>query len=277
MESKYQVTYKLSDDKEPSVQSDTFQESAASLSDLEPYKYGESSSKHDRERKKRWTRIILTGLSAILIGTSFGLLLLFIFSHDEDLPVTEQPDKNAAMEDPETDTSSTQDNQEIALSVLSGYVIQAGVFQSLEQAELTQEALTEQGHPSVVWETETDYRIFLGVYQSEGEAKQVGEQLTESGLEVYAREWQSSEGTANLADEEEWLNEFQALWQQSISGYTDEVEQAWNDWLNVDQTNLSDNTQQFYQDIDSTLQQLNAEQLSYYLLVLWHHYDHLIK
>ncbi|WP_440895996.1 SPOR domain-containing protein [Amphibacillus sp. Q70] len=275
MESKYQVTYKLSDDKGPSVQSDTFQESAASLTELEPYKYGENSSKHDRDKKRSWIRIVLTALSAVLIGTSFGLLLLFIFSHDEDVPVTEQPNKNTTAEDSSSDAAATEDNQKIELNALSGYVIQAGVFESLEQAELTRETLVTQGHPSIVWETETDYRVFLAAYQSEGEAKQAGEQLAESGLEVYAREWQSNEGAANLAGEEEWLNEFQDLWQQSFSGYTDEVEQAWNNWLNIDQTDLSDHTQQFYQDVESTLRQLNDEQLPFYLLDLWNHYHHL--
>ncbi|MBU5593602.1 SPOR domain-containing protein [Amphibacillus sp. MSJ-3] len=276
MESKYQVTYKLSDDRKPFTNEDTFQESAASLTEIEPYKYGKNSSKFDRERKKRWSKIFLTGLSAILIGTGFGLLLLFIFSYDEDTSVMEQAKSHPVKEETPSDLSS-QANPEVELGDLSGYVIQAGAFQSMEQAELSQEILTSQGYPTVIWSTDTDYRVFLAIYQSEEEAKQMGIELADKGLDVYVREWQTDTGKIKLASEEkDWLIEFETLWQQSLSGYSTELDQAWQNWLTIDQEKLSAPSQQFRQSVDLQLEEMTNDQLAYDLLVLLNDYHQMI-
>src|SRR5699024_9208081 len=239
-----------------------------SLSEVETYKNGKNSSKRDRERKKIWSRIILTALSAILIGTTFGLLMLTIFSNGTETPAVNEANHQPTKENQSAGVSA-QENQKVELDDLSGYVIQAGVFQSLEQAELTQETLATQGLQSIIWETETDYRVFLAIYQSEQDADLVGEKITDEGIETYVRQWQSSSESIPLSEEEQaWLTEFQSLWEQSSTDFSSEIEQAWDSWLTIDSSEFTEPLRDFHEVADLTLQQLNQEQLPYYLLVI---------
>jgi len=277
MEPKHKLTYKMPNQENSSHLNETIQETAASLSDLEPYTYGKNSSNRDRERKKIWSRIILTALSAILIGTTFGLLMLTIFSNGTETPAVNEANHQPTKENQSAGVSA-QENQKVELDDLSGYVIQAGVFQSLEQAELTQETLATQGLQSIIWETETDYRVFLAIYQSEQDADLVGEKITDEGIETYVRQWQSSSESIPLSEEEQaWLTEFQSLWEQSSTDFSSEIEQAWDSWLTIDSSEFTEPLRDFHEVADLTLQQLNQEQLPYYLLVLLFEYHQMLN
>lgn len=265
MESKYKVTYKI-----PNQENTT-----ADLSEVEPYRYGKTSSKHDKARQKWWTRVILTGLSAIAIGTIFGLLLLTIFSNDNDVLVSGDNNETPTSKVP-SDATPSGEVSTVELRPLSGHVIQAGAFQSSEQAKLSQDAIINQGLKSIIWKTESDERVFIAIYQSKEDADLVGEQIDQAGVENYVREWESKRHSLELTQmQHDWLLDFQALWKDSSTNFSTEIEQAWDAWLEVDLEDLSQELQSFYQTVQITIKELTVKQIPYQLLVLLADYDNL--
>lgn len=273
MDSKYQLTYKRSSDQDKSV---AYQEAAASVTKLETYQYGKSSSKHNRERKRWWTKLILTVGSAILVGSAFGLLMLFIFGQDQEVPTLQDSTGLPSREQTSLTETSEQDVPTIELGILSGYVIQVGAFQDQQQAKLAQEQFSADNYQTVIWQTETDYRVFLAAYPSIETAKQVAEQFIESGYDVYARDWQTKPAEIEAVNHD-WIAEFQSLWQQSLTGYSESIEQGWQAWSDVEQTELTEPLQAFRDNVVSILTDFNEQTRPYDLLVLWLNYQQLAK
>ncbi|GAA4066224.1 SPOR domain-containing protein [Amphibacillus indicireducens] len=275
MDSKYQLTYKRSGDQDKEKVA-AYQEAAASVTKLEPYQYGKSSSKHNRERKRWWTKLILTIGSAVLLGTAFGVLLLFIFGQEQEVPALQDSTGLPSREQVNLTETDGQEVSTIELGALSGYVIQVGAFQDQQQAKLAQEQFLADNYQTVIWQTETDFRVFLAAYPSIETAKQVSEQFIEAGYDVYARDWQSTAAEIEGIDHD-WVTEFQSLWQQSLTGYSELIEQGWQTWLNVDQTELREPLQAFREKVASILTDFNEQTRPYDLLVLWHDYQQLAK
>lgn len=273
MDSKYQLTYKRSSDQDKSV---AYQEAAASVTKLETYQYGKSSSKHNRERKRWWTKLILTVGSAILVGSAFGLLMLFIFGQDQEVPTLQDSTGLPSREQTSLTETGEQDVPTIELGILSGYVIQVGAFQDQQQAKLAQEQFLADNYQTVIWQTETDYRVFLAAYPSIETAKQVAEQFIESGYDVYVRDWQTKPAEIEAVNHD-WIAEFQSLWQQSLTGYSESIEQGWQAWSDVEQTELTEPLQAFRDNVVSILTDFNEQTRPYDLLVLWLNYQQLAK
>lgn len=276
MDSKYQITYRRSDDQEN--ESSAYQETAASVTKLETYQYGQSSSKYNRERKRWWTKFILTVSSAVLVGTVFGLILVSIFRQQGEGQIVPddlfQPNQDQAVITDVDEEGEDNDDNETDVGRLSAFVIQAGAFQSLEQAKIAQENFLLEKYPSVIWETDTDYRVFLAAYPTKEIAKQVGEQFIDGGFDVYARDWQS-DSVSISQNEAEWLNQFKSLWQDSLSGYSDSIKQEWLEWFNVEENQLSEELNDFCQQVKAVLAEFNERSRPYDLLVLWYHYQQL--
>lgn len=280
LDSKYKITYTRAENPAQSNEKKTYRESAASVSEVDTYQYGKTSSINHREKKRWWTKFFLTVMSAILIGLLFGLFLLQIFSQnqDHDQAVSQDSELEPIAEEPgQVEPTPDEGNgQSVEVGPLSGYVIQAGAFQDFEQANLAQEFFLEEGYQSVIWEAEDDYRVFLAIYSSIDVAKQIGEQFTEAGYDVYARDWQSKQGTV-AATNGEWLTQFQELWQQSLTNHSETVEQAWEQWIDIEQEQLPVELETFHQKISPIVAQFDEEQLPFILLELLHAYDQLIE
>src|SRR5699024_1807083 len=140
-----------------------------------------------QERKRWWTKLILTIGSAILVGSIFGLMMLFIFVQDQEVPALKDSEALPSRQEPSLAEASDLEVATIELAPLAGYVIQMGAFQDFEQAKLAQEQFLAENYQTVIWETDTDYRVFLAAYPSKEIAKQVGEQFIDAGIDVYER------------------------------------------------------------------------------------------
>ncbi|WP_017472726.1 SPOR domain-containing protein [Amphibacillus jilinensis] len=275
MEKKKQISIKLSDQSKVSIDDNLTKETAASLSDLdndppevEPYTYGLHSSKKTMIKNAFWVKFIVTAFAAIAIGMGFGMTFIYIFTGEKEEATTNQ-ELTQSFEDQDNQTASTSDLK--VLDGLSAYVIQVGAFEMQEQAEQFQKDLSNRDYSAVVWQTDNDYRVFVGVYQSESEAKQAAEQLD---IDTYIREWQTDAYDIAVTDEEyHWLTSFSELWQQSLSGITEQVEQDWQQWLTVDHYSESEHVLQFHQQVEELLQEINTSQTATLLMELWFTYD----
>jgi len=271
--SKYRVTYKRTVDQNQS-NGEADQAAAASVTKLDTYQYGKSSSRYHQERKRWWSKLIFTIGSAILVGSIFGVMMLFIFGQEQEVPALKDSEALPSRAEPSLAEANDQEVGTLELAPLAGYVIQMGAYQDFEQAEQAQEQLLAENYQTVIWETDTDYRVFLAAYPSKEIAKQVGEQFIDAGIDVYARDWTTAASTIEGTNSA-WIAEFCDLWQQSLTSYSEALEQDWRAWLNVDQAELSEPLQTFQQKIAATLLAFNEQTRPYDLLVVWYHYQQL--
>lgn len=275
MESKKQISYKLNNEEQnDKLDALLHDEQAAGMSDVEPFVYASPPSNKNTTRNNIWIKFAITGLLAVVIGVGFGLTLLYIFAQGADQDhdqVNETSDQNAV-----STTETGDKSNDYTLAPLSGYVIQVGVFQTSEQAEQYQSALSEEGFSSVLWDTEEGYRAFIGVYSTEEEAKANETGLNEAGFDSYVRQWHGDERSLDLSDQEhEWLSQFSKLWEQALVDFNDDQKQSWATWLEIDKNSFSQSMQAFYQQITQHFNEMEANNRPIRLLEMWQAYQNL--
>ncbi|MEH7483234.1 SPOR domain-containing protein [Neobacillus drentensis] len=134
--------------------------------------------------------ILISAVFAILIGTTIGVVMLKLVITTptnktvvtEPTVVTEKPASTTETKTTEGKTSSA------AISQVTAYVIQGGVFSSEAGAKETSSSLDSKGIPSQSVEMDGKYYLFLGVADSIEAAKALGGQYKENGIEeVFAK------------------------------------------------------------------------------------------
>ncbi|MFC0415861.1 SPOR domain-containing protein [Cytobacillus solani] len=129
--------------------------------------------------------VFLTVFFAILLGTSFGLLLLKLVITENEIPV-DQP--VIAEPTPEkTEDTSARETGSIALDPLSTFIVQGGVFSNKEAADQMKEGAIQLGAPAQVVEMNGQAILYVSAADSIEHAKEIGAQLKTKGIEVFAK------------------------------------------------------------------------------------------
>ncbi|MFE8696881.1 stage II sporulation protein B [Cytobacillus sp. FJAT-53684] len=176
-----------------------------------------SNSLKKNKKNGLLSRMFLTVFFAILLGTSFGLLLLKLVITENET-ATEQP--VVAQPAPEETNNQPEGAETIALEPLSTFVVQGGVFSSKEAAEQIKETAIQMGAPAEVVEINGQATLYLSVADNIEHAKEIGTQLKNKGLEVFAKPI-SFDGKSldNLQGEEKQILEAaQAIYQSFTIG-----------------------------------------------------------
>ncbi|MBT2727071.1 SPOR domain-containing protein [Bacillus sp. ISL-75] len=133
--------------------------------------------------------ILISAVFAILIGTTIGVVMLkLVITTPTDKTVVTEP--TVVTEKPaSTETKTTEGkNSSAAISQVTAYVIQGGVFSSEAGAKETSSSLDSKGIPSQTVEMDGKYFLFFGVADSIEAAKALGAQYKENGIEdVFAK------------------------------------------------------------------------------------------
>ncbi len=133
--------------------------------------------------------IIISAVFAILIGTTIGVVMLkLVITTPTDKTVTTIP--TVVTEKPDSTEPKTNEGKNTtgAISQLTAYVIQGGVFSSEAGAKETSSSLASKGVPSQAVEMDGKFYLFLGVADSIEAAKSLGAQYKENGIEdVFAK------------------------------------------------------------------------------------------
>ncbi|MBP2240586.1 stage II sporulation protein B [Cytobacillus eiseniae] len=165
--------------------------------EIEEYKIAKPSKKKETKtfgalsvnfkRKNRngmLTSVFITVFFAILLGTSFGLLLLKLVTTENpvenELPVVADP----VVEEP---VNQTDGEETLTLEALSTFIVQGGVFSTKESAEGMKETTIQLGAPAQVIESNGQFILYLSVADRIEYAKEIGEKLKSQGLEVFAK------------------------------------------------------------------------------------------
>ncbi|MBG9590132.1 hypothetical protein [Cytobacillus firmus] len=183
-----------------------------------PAKNGLSTlSKKFQGRNKQGflTSIFVAVFFAVLLGTSFGFIML-------KLVFTDQSAETVAPPINETPAASNQKTPAAAatatLEALTAYVVQGGVFSNSEAAQQIQEANSQKGVYSQSIKMGEQTFLFLGVSGSLDQAKKIGADLKSKGIDVFAKEVAFEGNTIEgLNAEEKKLAENASAFYQSLS------------------------------------------------------------
>lgn len=177
--------------------------------------------------------IIIAIISALTIGSIMGFILLkIIVNFDNNLngtPAVAMPiegEKNS--NDDNQGNTSTIGTSNYTLEPMSAFVLQGGVFSTIANAESESGKFVEQGYVPVIWEKDNQYYLLVSMGRSKEDLQSDINSLKEKGIEVYAKEWQTSEKEIVLTKEEyEWVVSFQEQWNLSLKNGSLE-EESWN-------------------------------------------------
>ncbi|MHA6252115.1 hypothetical protein [Oceanobacillus sp. CAU 1775] len=171
---------------------------------------------HQPKKKKRrnssaFLLVLFTVLAASMIGLLYGYGALHMFAFMDD-------DTTASVEVKEVSQPvSVAETESTALPELSGYVLQAGVFSTEENAIDWQVNTLPDHIPSFIWEQDTQYYLFSGIFETEELAKIKASEYQDTNLEFYTKKWTTTNSELQLTTEEKvWLEELLAVWNSTI-------------------------------------------------------------
>jgi stage II sporulation protein B len=161
--------------------------------------------------------LLFSVLLAIVIGTSFGFLVLkLVISEakvDVDQVTTIPQETTTEKENPVGATGALQ------LQPINTFIIQGGVFSSVEAAEIGAEAVKQKGVPAQIIEANGQAFLFLGLADSIDKAKAIGTSMKENDIEVFAKAYTLPEKELNelTSMEANLLKEIEMVYQSLSS------------------------------------------------------------
>jgi stage II sporulation protein B len=129
--------------------------------------------------------VFLTVFFAILLGTSFGLLLLKLVITENENPVDQPVIAEPAPE--KTEDTPAGGTESITLDPLSTFIVQGGVFSNKGAAEQMMDGTIQLGAPAQVVEMNGQAFLYVSVADSIEHAKEIGAKLKSKGIEVFAK------------------------------------------------------------------------------------------
>lgn len=161
--------------------------------------FGTIRSKLKHNRSPIFSKpLIMVALFAILVGTSFGLIILNLVKTEKVIetaePVIAKPQQNGE------EGSSIET---LNLEPLEIYVIQGGVFSNPDAAKQLQAEHLQKRVPAQILERDGQAFLYLGVADNIEHAKKMGSQLAEKGVEVFAKSISLDAKTINSLQSDE--------------------------------------------------------------------------
>ncbi|WP_040981678.1 SPOR domain-containing protein [Oceanobacillus jeddahense] len=198
-------------------------ESAASLEneqeeiDFTTLKPVKSTNKDKLKRNPIWKAILISGLSAIFVGSTIGFFLFRMFVQ-VDTPTSAENSSQTTPAVSQTEKEETSlDFVSTSLDSLETYIIQAGIFSDQENAGPLIDTLSSLGISTVFFEREEEFYLMAGVASSEDTAQALADSLSDGQAELYVKEWSTQTNEIELTEaESEWITMFQAFFDEQI-------------------------------------------------------------
>jgi stage II sporulation protein B len=180
-----------------------------------------------KKSNRLYTTIIMNVLFAVLLGTAFGVTFLKFLPSEPDTaaPAVTTPKAGPAAENPAAGKES------IELKSIPVFIVQNGVFTKEADAKVRMNLLDGQGVTAELFPVNGKFAVYLATAGSIEAAKQQAEALKAKGVEVFAKPFEISGGTAAdlTAAESEFLQQAPEIYPILISGSTaapEEVKKA---------------------------------------------------
>lgn len=143
-----------------------------------------------KDNKQSLLKLIVSGGSAVLVGTLMGLIILNVFveGSGSDLPNSIDTHTEGSAQTSESTDDDAAGSGSVFLPEVNPVWVQGGVYSSQEGADELAEAQRENGLAAVVLPMDGQYRVFFGVGLSEDDASDIAAQLEDEGLDVYLKD-----------------------------------------------------------------------------------------
>lgn len=226
---------------------------------------------------KRLKPFMIAMFSALFIGSVVGFVMLNFLTNVSDHPqdLQQQPVSNQMkIEDANQDVADHAEAQlSYTLKPMHGYVLQVGVFNERDNAEISMASYEAEGLSVVLWQMNEQYFLFAGVAATKTAAEILATELESDEIEIYVKEWETPEYEVEVSEQEyEWLTSFQELWDQSVIdlGTNGSINtEAWQDILDEAQGEYS-HIEPFIGELMNKIDDLNNPAIqSALLLEIW--------
>lgn len=247
------------------------------------------SKKHSQRppKKKKVIRpIVVASASAVVIGAILGFVMLNMFAQLEENPVNSVAHIDSIQKsDDTTETNNTGvANAQLTtmmLDAINGFVLQAGVFSTEENADAWSTSFVENGFPTVIWERDQQYYLLAGIAHTRENAEELASTFEQHDLEIFIKEWNTPPVELQITPEEkEWLESLKGLWDSSLTSLTAQETVDIQEWDAI-MSNVPESNEAFasFKDAISGIQndgeQLNRSDASKMLLTIWQTFEEL--
>ncbi len=159
-----------------------------------------SSSRYIRRSEIQWGKIITTVSGAIVTGVVFGFFILSLFTNGNDAVIDssqtteEQNNSSSIVMEPlsENDVTTNSNNAmhsgtiEFIMPEQSYYILQHGVFSTIEGAKTAISGLNSNGFAAAREVAESEY-VYAGIFTNRDDALLMSHILNQAELETYIK------------------------------------------------------------------------------------------
>lgn len=199
--------------------------------------------------------ILIAVISAIVIGSLLGLFMLNMFKGiDHEPSATGSVITDHADNERTNNNDHQNENIDVTIDEIKAFVLQAGVFKEIANAEQYEKVYEEAGLPSIIWKRENQFYLFVGISGTREKGKALQAHYENLEVDLFVKEWISLDGKIELEqNEERWIKSFLALWNETLESLSKEDNVSFDQWesLLVDGDELD-----MFQDMSSNLKEL---------------------
>jgi stage II sporulation protein B len=140
-----------------------------------------STNRKNNASRGIFASVFFAILLAIVIGVSFGLILLKLVITDYAAEEITEPRPTVNQEKPSGGTAS------VNVPPISAFIVQGGVFSTNQSAEEVKTAVEQKGAPAQIVNMNGKFFLYLSVADSIENAKEIGNELKKNDLETFAK------------------------------------------------------------------------------------------
>lgn len=169
-----------------------------------------------KSMKKFYPGIFFSIFFAVLLGTSFGFILLKMVIAEPETNTVTQPVGGT----PQVEETGSVKTAAVTVEPLNVFIVQGGVFSSKENADTEMQKAKEKGVAAAIISVNEQFILLLGAADSVEAAKLVGSEVAKKGLGVFAKEITIEGSTVDglTAEEEKLVNSAPAIYESLASG-----------------------------------------------------------
>ncbi|WP_085991778.1 SPOR domain-containing protein [Oceanobacillus senegalensis] len=194
---------------------------------------------------KMFKPVIIAIASAILIGSILSVIMFqILIDVESDITGQSLTALPASSDEAESDENVNHNGNEMSkysLEPISGFVLQAGVFSEMENAEAWAANFSSLGLPTIVWQRNNQYYLLLGITATKEKATNLAEELNTGEFDVYVKEWSTKSQELQLTEAEySWLQQFQQSWQTVLESLISSNSLSKDNWNSLTNNQVSE-------------------------------------
>lgn len=222
--------------------------------------YTPGSNKRKQSFWSKYKSLLISSITAILIGSFLGIIMLRMFVDIDpeevafDASATNTNNQPVSVSSAESEQAENYQSEEYTF-----FVTQAGVFSSEAAASQLVQELKEEQIDGMIWPRDNNYHVFVSVTSTNEASKEFTAETFSSSDEMYSgKEWRMSGTAATLTDDEkQWITKLEDSLEQMIAGEIDK--EAIKQLLSRELSNQSEVIEKMRSSLES-LQALENEQ-----------------